>query len=66
MANGCKLAPINFSIDWDKKLFTSDSLNPNLRLQGDYTMKGRILLLPIVGDGPCNVTLRKQISNEYS
>ncbi|ENN70878.1 hypothetical protein HUJ04_003490 [Dendroctonus ponderosae] len=48
---------IKSNMDWDKKMLISESINPNLRLQGDYTMKGRILLLPIVGDGPCNVTL---------
>lgn len=37
----------------------SESINPELILEADYTMKGRVLLLPIVGDGPCNVTLCK-------
>lgn len=45
------------NIDFKKNVLTATSLNPELRLQGDYTMKGRVLLLPIVGDGPCNVTL---------
>lgn len=46
-----------FSFDWDKKTMLTESLNPELILEADYTMKGRVLLLPIVGDGPCNVTL---------
>lgn len=50
---------IIFSFDWDKKIMQSESINPELILEADYTMKGRVLLLPIVGDGPCNVTLCK-------
>jgi len=44
-------------VDFDKKEIRAYSLNPELRLEGEYEMKGRILLLPIVGKGPCNVTL---------
>ncbi|XP_050316008.1 protein takeout-like [Anthonomus grandis grandis] len=45
------------NFDWDKKQLVTDSLNPELRLEADYNMKGRVLLLPIVGEGRCNVTL---------
>ncbi|CAG9815031.1 unnamed protein product [Phaedon cochleariae] len=45
------------SVDFEKKQFHAKSTTPELRLQGMYSMKGRVLLLPIVGDGPCNVTL---------
>ncbi|KAJ8930582.1 hypothetical protein NQ314_016594 [Rhamnusium bicolor] len=39
------------------KVLAAKSITPELRLEAHYTMKGRVLLLPIVGDGPCNVTL---------
>lgn len=42
---------------FDRNLLTAKSITPELRLEADYSMKGRVLLLPIVGDGPCNVTL---------
>ncbi|KAJ8985208.1 hypothetical protein NQ317_018237, partial [Molorchus minor] len=45
------------SIDNDKHILAAKSITPELRLEAHYTMKGRILLLPVVGDGPCNVTL---------
>ncbi|XP_018570242.1 protein takeout [Anoplophora glabripennis] len=52
---GSKVQRVNF--DFDKKEMHARSITPELRLQGQYSMKGRILLLPIVGSGPCNVTL---------
>ncbi|KAJ8958535.1 hypothetical protein NQ318_002330 [Aromia moschata] len=45
------------SIDFDNNILRAKSITPELILEADYTMKGRVLLLPIVGDGPCNVTL---------
>ncbi|CAG9767765.1 unnamed protein product [Ceutorhynchus assimilis] len=47
----------NSSFDFEKKEMIAESLSPELRLEADYTMKGQVLLLPIVGNGPCNVTL---------
>ncbi|XP_060533011.1 protein takeout-like [Cylas formicarius] len=47
----------SFKIDFVKNEIRASSLNPELRLQGDYDVNGRVLLLPIVGHGPCNVTL---------
>lgn len=44
----------------------TESINPELILEADYTMKGRVLLLPIVGDGPCNVTLCKNFEENQS
>ncbi|XP_023023072.1 protein takeout [Leptinotarsa decemlineata] len=44
-------------MDQDKKMMTARSTTPELRLQGKYTVKGKVLLLPIVGDGLFNVTL---------
>ncbi|KAG5886294.1 hypothetical protein JTB14_001513 [Gonioctena quinquepunctata] len=43
--------------DFDKKMLFARSTTPELRLQGQYTMNGRILLLPMVGNGPMNLTL---------
>ncbi|CAH1968647.1 unnamed protein product [Acanthoscelides obtectus] len=48
---------ISSSVDFKNKKIYARSVTPYLRLQGHYTMKGRILLLPIVGDGQCNITL---------
>ncbi|XP_030747621.1 protein takeout-like [Sitophilus oryzae] len=45
------------NVDFEKNQLVAQSTNPELRLQGDYDMKGRVLLLPIYGQGPCNVTL---------
>ncbi|KAJ8917358.1 hypothetical protein NQ315_002380 [Exocentrus adspersus] len=45
------------SADFDNKMMYATSVTPELRLQGQYSMKGRVLLLPIFGHGPCNVTL---------
>ncbi|XP_066144442.1 protein takeout-like [Euwallacea fornicatus] len=44
-------------IDWDKKTIITDSLSPSLRLEGEYAMNGRVLLLPVMGQGTCNITL---------
>lgn len=35
-----------------------DLLFPEVRFEADYSLNGRVLLLPIVGDGKCIVTLR--------
>ncbi|XP_049824583.1 protein takeout [Aethina tumida] len=43
--------------DLEKNLITATSLTPELRLEAKYDMSGRVLLLPMVGKGPCNVTL---------
>lgn len=32
---------------------------PNARIEGQYKMNGRILILPIQGEGPANLTLGK-------
>jgi hypothetical protein len=41
----------------DENILYAESVTPMLRLEADYDMKGRVLLLPIYGEGPCNVTL---------
>lgn len=33
--------------------------NPRLEVIGDYVMSGKVLILPIKGDGPGNITLSK-------
>lgn len=45
---------------------TDNSLNlemvmnfPEVRFEADYSFNGRVLLLPIIGEGKCTVTLRK-------
>lgn len=40
----------------------TESISPELRLEADYEMSGRILLLPIQGKGPCNITLSKSFT----
>jgi len=49
---------VNFTISDDQR---SCSLNlkahsPEYRFEADYKLSGRVLLLPVVGDGQCNVT----------
>nr|CAH7712250.1 unnamed protein product [Callosobruchus chinensis] len=48
---------LSASVDFKEKKLYARSITPYLRLQGHYTMAGKILLLPIVGDGECNITL---------
>ncbi|XP_056633442.1 protein takeout-like [Diorhabda sublineata] len=43
--------------DSKNNILTARSITPELRLQGKYSMKGKVLLLPIYGDGDCNITL---------
>lgn len=46
-------------IDFKNYVFEVDALTPYLRLEGDYEMDGKVLLLPIKGKGKCNITLGK-------
>ncbi|KAL5274242.1 hypothetical protein ACFFRR_000791 [Megaselia abdita] len=41
----------------DKHLIICDSFSGKIEILGDYTMSGRILLLPITGSGKANLTL---------
>ncbi|CAH0548739.1 unnamed protein product [Brassicogethes aeneus] len=45
------------SVDFEKEVILAKSVTPNLQLIGTYDMNGKILLLPLVGTGPFNVTL---------
>ncbi|XP_044764566.1 circadian clock-controlled protein daywake-like [Coccinella septempunctata] len=48
---------LNATFDQENTRLLAESITPVLRLEADYSMNGRILLLPIQGNGPCNVTL---------
>jgi len=37
----------------------AESFLPRVDLIADYKLSGRILLLPIYGEGKCNITMRK-------
>nr|CAI5816826.1 unnamed protein product [Callosobruchus analis] len=52
----------NGNVDFNEKKLYARSITPSLRLQGHYTMAGKVLLLPIVGDGECNITLNYTIT----
>lgn len=41
----------------DKYLIICDSVTDRIQMLGDYEMSGRILLLPITGNGRANITL---------
>lgn len=44
---------------FDKKFQMKIEANVELlELRGDYTMEGKILILPILGDGKCNITMK--------
>ncbi|XP_011687141.1 PREDICTED: protein takeout-like [Wasmannia auropunctata] len=47
----------NYQIDWDKLIFKSESFNPQVDFIADYKLQGNILLLPIRGEGKCNITM---------
>jgi Haemolymph juvenile hormone binding protein (JHBP). len=36
-------------------------INHNVVIEGQYSIKGKIMVLPIVGNGKCNITLGKKI-----
>ncbi|CAH1110237.1 unnamed protein product [Psylliodes chrysocephalus] len=48
---------LSTSIDFENHIMHARSITPELRLQGEYTMRGKVMLLPIYGDGLCNITL---------
>ncbi|CAG9853592.1 unnamed protein product [Phyllotreta striolata] len=48
---------LSASADFKNRILHATSITPELRLQGEYSMRGRVMLLPVFGDGPCNVTL---------
>lgn len=48
---------ITYNPDLDNYILRTDGITPKVSFIGDYTMSGRILLLPIVGHGKANITM---------
>ena len=48
---------VTYNPNLDKYILRTDGITPRVNLAGDYTMTGRILLLPIVGHGKANITM---------
>lgn len=51
--------PIYFSVNLKDMKVTASVFIPNVNVVGHYDVKGRILILPIVGSGPANFTFGK-------
>lgn len=49
-------------MDFDKNFLNIKNTIPKLTVMAQYDMKGRILVLPIEGNGNCNITYRKSRS----
>lgn len=47
----------DYRTDLDNHLIICDSVTERIQMLGDYEMSGRILLLPITGNGRANITL---------
>lgn len=54
------------SLDLEKKLLNFDLLIPKLRIDATYSLKGNILLLPIVGSGNVAMTMKDVKSSVYT
>ncbi|KAL0131853.1 hypothetical protein PUN28_003008 [Cardiocondyla obscurior] len=52
----------NYQIDWDTLIFTSESFNNQVDFVADYKLDGKILLLPIRGEGKCNISMHNLIT----
>ncbi|XP_024876958.1 protein takeout-like [Temnothorax curvispinosus] len=52
----------NYTIDWDNLIFRSESFNPQVDFVADYKLDGKILLLPIRGEGKCNISIHDLIT----
>lgn len=48
---------MKYRVDFNKFILRSEAITPVMEFLGDYTMDGRILLLPITGKGKSNITL---------
>lgn len=44
-------------LDLDKFILRTEAITPYTEIYGDYTMEGRVLLLPVTGRGFANITL---------
>ncbi|KAL6432106.1 hypothetical protein ACFW04_006673 [Cataglyphis niger] len=51
-------------IDWDNLKLSFVSFNPQVDFIADYKLEGRILLMPIQGEGRCNLTLYNLTSKQ--
>lgn len=47
----------NYQVDWDNLIFTSEAFNTRVDFIADYKLEGKILLLPIRGEGKCNISM---------
>ncbi|XP_018348855.1 PREDICTED: protein takeout-like [Trachymyrmex septentrionalis] len=47
----------NYQIDWNNLIFRSESFNTQVDFIADYKLEGKILLLPIRGEGKCNISM---------
>lgn len=48
---------VTYKPNLDKYILRTEGITPRVNLAGDYKMTGRILLLPIVGNGRANITM---------
>lgn len=48
---------VTYKPNLDKYILRTEGITPRVNLGGDYIMTGRILLLPIVGNGKANITM---------
>lgn len=51
------LQMLDYHVDWDKCLLSSDAYNPQVDFVADYKVDGKVLLLPVTGTGKSNITM---------
>ncbi|KAK9874599.1 hypothetical protein WA026_005432 [Henosepilachna vigintioctopunctata] len=56
-----KLNKIRF--DWKKKIFTDEFHCEEIKVEGDYAVDGKVLVLPIKGNGPFVIYLKNGFYN---
>lgn len=54
-----------FSLDLDKKTFDLEIYSDLCTTLGHYDVKGRILVLPIVGNGKANITFGEYVTKSF-
>ncbi|XP_049541563.1 protein takeout-like [Anopheles darlingi] len=50
---------LKYRTDLKKLIIKAEAITPRIQFAGNYTMDGRILLLPITGKGKANITLHR-------
>ncbi|XP_050092101.1 protein takeout-like [Anopheles aquasalis] len=50
---------LKYRTDLKKLIIKAEAITPKIQFAGNYTMDGRILLLPITGKGKANITLHR-------